>query len=45
MNLSILSFLIIMPFSYVYWEKYFLPLMPIIAIQLAAFARPYQEQA
>jgi hypothetical protein len=33
-NFSILFFLMIMPFSYLNWEKYFLPLIPIALIQI-----------
>jgi 4-amino-4-deoxy-L-arabinose transferase-like glycosyltransferase len=33
-NLSIIFFLIIMPFSYLNWEKYFLPIIPIAFIQM-----------
>ncbi len=35
MSLAVVSFLVVMPWSYLYWEKYFLPLVPILAIQLA----------
>ncbi len=34
LNLSIISFLILMPFSYVNWEKYFLPVIPIASLQI-----------
>jgi len=34
MNISILLFLIIMPFSYLNWEKYFLPIIPIALVQI-----------
>lgn len=33
-NLSIILFLVIMPFSYLNWEKYFLPLVPIALVQI-----------
>jgi len=31
-DLAILTFLLIMPFSYLVWEKYFLPVLPLMAI-------------
>ena len=34
LNLSILSFLIIMPFSYQTWEKYLLPIIPLLSIRI-----------
>lgn len=34
LNLTILAFLIIMPFSYLAWEKYFLPLIPLVSIRI-----------
>ncbi|MFC1693445.1 ArnT family glycosyltransferase [Candidatus Latescibacterota bacterium] len=34
LDLSILSFLIIMPFSYQNWEKYLLPLIPLLSIRI-----------
>jgi hypothetical protein len=30
--LSVLSFLFVMPFSYMYWEKYFMPLLPLATL-------------
>jgi 4-amino-4-deoxy-L-arabinose transferase-like glycosyltransferase len=33
-NLLILAFFAIMPFSYLGWEKYFLPIVPFVAMQL-----------
>jgi hypothetical protein len=36
MDFSIILFFIVMPFSYLHWEKYFLPLLPIAAVQLVA---------
>ena len=33
-DLSIFSFLIVMPFSYLGWEKYFVPLIPFVIIRL-----------
>lgn len=32
--LSIFMFLLVQPFSYISWEKYFMPIMPLIAIQI-----------
>ncbi len=34
LNLAVMSFLLTMPFSYLGWEKYFLPAVPIAAMQL-----------
>jgi hypothetical protein len=34
LDLSVLMFLLIMPLSYFCWEKYFLPLMPILLIRI-----------
>lgn len=34
LNLLVLAFLLVMPFSYQVWEKYFLPLVPILALIL-----------
>ena len=34
LDLSILSFLAVMPFSYLVWEKYFLLVMPLLVIQI-----------
>ncbi len=34
LDFSIIAFFLIMPFSYMHWEKYFLPLVPILAIRL-----------
>ncbi|HWR82664.1 MAG TPA: hypothetical protein VN285_05125, partial [Candidatus Deferrimicrobium sp.] len=34
LDLAILCFLIVMPFSYLWWEKYFLPLVPLAATRL-----------
>jgi len=36
MDFSIILFYFVMPFSYMHWEKYFLPLLPIAAVQLVA---------
>ncbi len=40
LDLSILLFLIVMPFSYLNWEKYLLPLVPLAAIRIAALRLP-----
>jgi len=34
LNLAIISFLVIMPFSYLLWEKYFMPLVPLAILQI-----------
>jgi hypothetical protein len=34
LDLSIIGFLLIMPFSYLVWEKYFLPLLPIVLMRI-----------
>jgi len=34
MDLSIISFLLIMPFSYLCWEKYFLPMLPLAMMSI-----------
>lgn len=34
LNLCILSFLLVMPFSYLAWEKYFMPLMLLLTVRL-----------
>ena len=34
LDLSIVSFLLIMPFSYLGWEKYFIPMVPFMVIRL-----------
>jgi hypothetical protein len=34
LDLSVASFLVIMPFSYLGWEKYFVPLVPILILRL-----------
>lgn len=34
LDMAIISFLLVMPFSYVNWEKYFLPVIPLAAIQV-----------
>jgi membrane-associated HD superfamily phosphohydrolase len=40
LDLSILLFLIVMPFSYLNWEKYLMPLVPLAAIRMAALRLP-----
>ncbi len=40
LNLFILSFLIIMPFSYLCWEKYFLPILPFTIIRILLIRFP-----
>lgn len=40
LDLSILLFLIVMPFSYLNWEKYLMPLVPLAAIRIAALRLP-----
>ncbi len=37
LHLSVLCYFLIMPFSYLLWEKYFMPLVPILSISLMAF--------
>jgi len=32
--LAVFSFLAVMPFSYLYWEKYLLPVLPLAAVAL-----------
>lgn len=34
LDLSVISFLIVMPFSYLCWEKYFLPLLPLVTLRI-----------
>jgi hypothetical protein len=34
LDLLIIAFFLVMPFSYLHWEKYFLPLLPIVALQI-----------
>lgn len=38
-DLLIMIFLVIMPFSYLNWEKYFVPLLPLVIIRLLLFDR------
>lgn len=34
LDISIISFLLVMPFSYLGWEKYFMPVLPIVALRI-----------
>ena len=34
LDLSIIIFLVVMPFSYLCWEKYFLPLLPLVTMRI-----------
>ncbi|MFI5166680.1 MAG: ArnT family glycosyltransferase [Thermoanaerobaculales bacterium] len=43
LKVSILSFLVIMPFSYLTWEKYFLPVLPLLVILLLSCAGPLRS--
>lgn len=36
LGLAVLCFLVVMPFSYMHWEKYFMPLLPLAAMLLLA---------
>jgi hypothetical protein len=36
LNLAFVGFLVVMPFSYQVWEKYLLPLVPVLALRLIA---------
>ena len=40
LDLVILLFLIVMPFSYLNWEKYLMPLLPAAILRLAMIGRP-----
>ena len=39
LDLSLVSFLLIMPFSYLGWEKYFVPMVPLMVIRLLLLDR------
>lgn len=39
LDLSLVSFLLIMPFSYLGWEKYFVPMVPLMVIRLLLLNR------
>ena len=41
LNLTVIFFLLIMPFSYLNWEKYFMPLVPLTILQILLV---HQEQ-
>lgn len=45
LNLSFVAFFLIMPFSYLHWEKYFMPLLPIVAIQIVSSASRMRKTA
>lgn len=34
LDLCVLSFLLVMPFSYLTWEKYFMPVLPLLTVRL-----------
>lgn len=36
LDLAILSFLFVMPFSYLGWEKYFMPVLPLVILRLVS---------
>jgi hypothetical protein len=36
LGLAVFAFLLVMPFSYLHWEKYLLPLLPILALYCSA---------
>ena len=36
LGLAVLSFLAVMPFSYMHWEKYFMPLLPLVSVLVLA---------
>ncbi|MCU0608989.1 MAG: glycosyltransferase family 39 protein [Chitinispirillaceae bacterium] len=40
LGLATISFFAIMPFSYMHWEKYFLPMLPIAALYFIIASRP-----
>jgi len=39
LDLMILSFLLIMPFSFLVWEKYFVPVIPLLSVRLLLIGR------
>lgn len=43
LNLIILSFLIVMPFSYIGWEKYFIPLVPFLILRILSWEKPIKS--
>jgi hypothetical protein len=36
LGLAVVCFLVMMPFSYMHWEKYFMPLLPLAAVHVLA---------
>ena len=36
LGLAVLSFLAVMPFSYMHWEKYFMPVLPLVSVLVLA---------
>lgn len=40
LEFSVIAFFIVMPFSYLHWEKYFLPMIPLLSMYLIITARP-----
>lgn len=36
LGFAVLSYLVVMPFSYMHWEKYFMPLLPLATVHLLA---------
>jgi polyferredoxin len=44
LDLSILLFLAIMPFSYFCWEKYFLPIIPFVTMRMLMLRRDGDER-
>ena len=43
LDMSILAFLIILPFSYMCWEKYFLPVVPLAAVRMLLIGHDVQR--
>jgi len=41
--LIVIAFLVVMPFSYLYWEKYMLPVLPVAAVAVLRKGRWYPE--
>lgn len=44
LDISIIVFFMVMPFSYLCWEKYFLPLLPLVAIRILSARYSCQER-
>ena len=40
MDLAVLCFLIMMPWSYLHWEKYFMPLFPVVLLRVLMLPTP-----